>query len=400
MNKKIALLTLPLHTNYGGIVQCYALQTVLERMGCEVSVLDRRFAGAQITLALLLLRCMSVLKCAFRRYVLGQKHWVVMKPWAAVYEPDTRQASRLLCYRPVQAFVRERIHLTQPMHSSREMQCWAMTHPVDAFVVGSDQVWRSQYAPSMTDCLLGFLPDDDPRLRVAYAASFGSETSDISTALLPRCVQLAQRFSAVSVRERSGVRLARDLFGVEAHWALDPTLLLSASDYQLDCPAPTQEWQGVLTYILDPTPQKSDLAADVAHALGQSVHAITLTPRDAEGRSTAMLSVEEWLYAFRQARFVVTDSFHGCVFSIVHRKPFIAIANRERGLDRFTSLLDFLGLADRLLLTLDDYPQQRASLLTPIDYAPVAARLSEAREASMTFLRDALGIGAQAVSVT
>lgn len=398
MNKRIALLTLPLQYNYGGIMQCFALQTVLERMGCEVSVLNRRHGRPRLTLMLLLLRCLSVLKCVFRRYVLGQKHWLVIRPWAAVYEPDARLAHKPSDRRHVQAFVREHIHLTQPMRSTRALRRWADAHPVDAFVVGSDQVWRGQYAPSVTDCLLGFLPDADARPRVAYAASFGTEPSDIAPALLPRCASLARRFRAVSVREHSGVRLARTLFGVEAQWVLDPTLLLTASDYQMPSPAGTLCWQGVVTYILDPSAPKHGVAADVARALGQPLHAITLGPRDEEGLPAELLPVEEWLHAFRQAHFVVTDSFHGCVFSIIHRKPFIALANRERGLDRFTSLLGSLDLTSRLLFSTEEYMPRRASLLAPIDYAPVAARLQEARESSLSFLRDALGLDKQVVS--
>ena len=61
MTRKIALLTLPLHSNYGGILQCYALQTVLERMGCEVTVLNRRWVAHKLTFLLFILRCVSML---------------------------------------------------------------------------------------------------------------------------------------------------------------------------------------------------------------------------------------------------------------------------------------------------------------------------------------------------
>ena len=84
---RIDLYTLPLHINYGGILQCYALQTVLQRMGHEVVVLNRRGPKERLSLWLFLLRCVSVIKCIIRRYLLGQKQWAIIKPWAFNYTP-------------------------------------------------------------------------------------------------------------------------------------------------------------------------------------------------------------------------------------------------------------------------------------------------------------------------
>ena len=119
---------------------------------------------------------------------------------------------------------------------------------------------------------------------------------------------------------------------------------------------------------------------------------MSLSPQSEDGQQDDMLPVEEWLRAFAQADFVVTDSFHGCVFSIIHRKPFIAVANEGRGIDRFTSLLGYLGLQDRLVFSMEDYRQKRSALLAPIDFAPVAEKLVQAQEASLAFLREALSL--------
>lgn len=391
MKQRIALLTLPLHANYGGILQCYALQTVLERMGCEVTVLNRRMGSKELTVALLLLRCLSVVKCAFRRYVLGQKQWLVRSPWAEEYVPNVQHTLRQSARKSLDEFVLGHIHLTRPIRSAEEMRRSVPETLIDAFVVGSDQVWRERYAMGITDFFLGFLPDTDTRRRVAYGASFGTEHVDISQGKLAECKRLARRFTAVSVREQSAVQLARDVLGVDARWVLDPTMLLQAGDYHFPGRSGSMCWRGLVTYILDPSAGKSQVVGSTAGALSLPVMALSLNPVDEEGLPMSMLPVEEWLSAFAQADFVVTDSFHGCVFSIINRKPFIAIANGERGMARFTSLLDHFGLRDRLVLSLEDYQQRRASLLAPIDYAPVAGLQAQARESSLAFLREALG---------
>lgn len=387
---KLAIITQPLFDNYGGILQCYALQTILQRMGHEVEVLKRRGPKERLSLWLFLLRCVSVIKCIIRRYILGQKQWAIIKPWATWYVPDKRQRKTSVHRKFLRRFIHEHIHQSSPLTSTDDMARWANTHPCDAFVVGSDQVWRGAYNADVTESFCSFLPDTDPRRRIVYAASFGTEYVDISPEKLPECRRLAQFFSAVSVREQSAIRLAKEALGIEPQWVLDPTMLLTADDYRSLWQHEESQWEGITTYVLDASEEKSQIQQDVAQALSLPVNALLLPPINQDGKPVDMIPVEAWLKAFAQASFVITDSFHGCVFSIIHRKPFIAIANRERGIDRFTSLLGYFGLMDRLIFSLEEYQQKRTSLLTPIDYVPIVQKHEEARAASLTFLREAL----------
>ena len=387
---KLAIITQPLFNNYGGILQCYALQTILQRMGHEVEVLNRRGPKERLSLWLFLLRCVSVIKCIIRRYILGQKQWVIIKPWATWYVPDKRQRKTSAHRKFLRQFIHEHFHQSSLLTSTDDMARWANTHPCDAFVVGSDQVWRGTYNADVTESFCSFLPDTDPRRRIVYAASFGTEYVDISPEKLPECRRLAQFFSAVSVREQSAIRLAKEALGIEPQWVLDPTMLLTADDYRLLWQHEESQWEGITTYVLDASEEKSQIQQDVSQTLSLPVNALMLPPINQDGKPVDMIPVEAWLKAFAQASFVITDSFHGCVFSIIHRKPFIAIANRERGIDRFTSLLGYFGLMDRLIFSLEEYQQKRSSLLTPIDYVPIVQKHEEARTASLTFLREAL----------
>ena len=371
-------------------MQCYALQTVLQRMGHEVVVLNRRGPKERLSLWLFLLRCVSVIKCIIRRYILGQKQWAIITPWATWYVPDKRQRKTSAHRKFLRQFIYEHFHQSSPLTSTDDMARWANTHPCDAFVVGSDQVWRGAYNADVTESFCSFLPDTDPRRRIVYAASFGTEYVDISPEKLPECRRLAQFFSAVSVREQSAIRLAKEALGIEPQWVLDPTMLLTADDYRSLWQHEESQWEGITTYVLDASEEKSQIQHDVSQTLSLPVNALMLPPIDQDGKLVDMIPVEGWLKAFAQASFVITDSFHGCVFSIIHRKPFIAIANRERGIDRFTSLLGHFGLMDRLIFSLEEYQQKRSSLLTPIDYVPIVQKHEEARTASLTFLREAL----------
>ena len=99
--------------------------------------------------------------------------------------------------------------------------------------------------------------------------------------------------------------------------------------------------------------------------------------------------LEEWLSAFADADFVVTDSFHGCVLAILFHKPFIAMGNVQRGMARMRSLLDMFGLDQRLVHGIDPEDDGEFWLAEP-DWEAVDAVLAQQREKSLEFLAEAL----------
>lgn len=93
--------------------------------------------------------------------------------------------------------------------------------------------------------------------------------------------------------------------------------------------------------------------------------------------------VEDWLSAFAEAEMVVTDSFHGTVFSIILNKPFWVIGNEGRGMARFETLLSTFGLEDRMI---DAATVQSVNLDAPINWAPINDKRNELKKASNMFL--------------
>lgn len=382
---KIGILTLPLSSNYGGILQCYALQTVLERMGHEVVVLDR--ASAAPSAGMVIRRCGSVLKCLVRRYILGQKNIAILSPWSQTYLIDK---SRLTDCSVLLKFVRKHINITRPLRSSEALLKRVKRQKLDCLIVGSDQVWRECYSPFLTDCFAGFFPPDDKMLKITYGASFGTSENPISEQMLETCKRLSSRFDAISVREKSAVGLVEQCFGKHAELVLDPTLLLGAEDYVIERPktscSETAEQDTLVSYVLDTDGQKAKIANDVAGELGLKESFMGLSPKRSDGSPDKMIPVQSWLDNFRNASFVVTDSFHGCVFSVINRKPFIAIVNHSRGADRFVSMLSQLGLEGRMVNDYEEYSARRSELIAPIDYAEVYSRLQKLKAHSLGYL--------------
>ena len=177
---------------------------------------------------------------------------------------------------------------------------------------------------------------------------------------------------------------------MDAVHVLDPTMLLSKDDYlklieSEDRPCSADM---LLTYVLDRAPEKNE----IINKIGNALH---LTPYEngpvkyfsniVENNVPECVfpSVSGWLAGFRDAQFVVTDSFHGTVFSIIFNKPFVAILNSERGASRFISLLCILGLENRLISTVGEVSEEH---LRPIDYTEVNKILNEWKLKSINYL--------------
>lgn len=197
-------------------------------------------------------------------------------------------------------------------------------------------------------------------------------------------------FDAVSVREENGVKLCKQYFEVDAIHVLDPTMLLDANDYiELFKQKQTPKSRGnLLNYVLDETDEIKNLIQKVASENKMIPFAVN---NPYENDDTKPLnqrikpSVETWLRGFYDADFVITDSFHACVFSIIFKKQFIVVGNKERGMARFASLLKMFGLEERLVDEKFDI-----KTLQPIDYDKVYNLYGQLRERSLHFLSENL----------
>lgn len=376
---KIGILTQPLHRNYGGILQNWALQQVLIGMGHRPEMIFLCW-GNRPRGKLLVLRCMSFVKCVVKKYLLGHKDVYLYWIFNPQYNPSVPQYADT-------EFV-GRIHKTKQLPRDVDLAKFVSSRDYAAFIVGSDQVWREDYSASITRYFLDFLSEDDKRPRIAYAASFGKSKDYISPKNMPRCCELLHCFDAVSVREYEGLDiLKRDLNYHRGIKVLDPTLLLSVDDYRReikDKDLLDRTQPHISAYILDASEDKSAILTEVASRLKLPVK--TFSGEFSEGK---MLTVSQWLAEFEGADFVLTDSFHGCVFSIIFHKPFVAIANKDRGLDRFVSLLRDAGLEDRLIYSFDEFMKHKDELLIAPDYVMVEKRLASLRTMSFDFLINA-----------
>ena len=373
---KTAVITLPLHTNYGGILQAYALKCVLEGMGHEAVVVDRK---DKMPLPVWYKAPFVYASRALKK---------MLKPGAGVEVLRELNYRKTLPLRAVntQRFINQYI-APLVVSSYKDIR----QGEYDAFVVGSDQVWRPRYFGDIEDAFLAFAKDWKVK-RVAYAASFGTEELEYKYEELQACSGLLEMFDAVSVREDAGVRICEEWFGYEgAEHVLDPVMLLDAEVYRtLAQKAENHSSRGrVMTYILDPSREKDCVVDFVARITGKDVTKAFADDRSRPLEERVAPPVEQWLASFCDADFVVTDSFHGCVLSVLLHKQFIAVGNSLRGMSRMSSLLKLFGLDDRLVQGIDPEDDGEYWLAEP-DWKAVDAVLEEQRAKSMGFLQKVL----------
>ncbi|MBE6588777.1 MAG: 4Fe-4S dicluster domain-containing protein [Ruminococcaceae bacterium] len=269
----------------------------------------------------------------------------------------------------------------------------------DAFIVGSDQLWNYPLCRS-ADTLFYLDFVDDDKKKIAYGTSFGHNEIKGTAEEKRFSGFYLNRFDAVSVREDYAVDLCKKGFGVNAVQVLDPVFMCDKSHYE-KCIAeaeivdPPQD-KFVLAYILDPTPAKIKAAEDTAKRMNMEL--ICVANARMKGNMEANwtipklddLPIETWLWYFKNAEMVFTDSFHGTCFSIIFEKPFISIANKGRGSDRFYSLTEIFGLANRVFNAPADIEGKDYLFTDAIDYNDVNDRIAKERARSLKWVKDAL----------
>ena len=322
---------MPLCANYGGTLQNWALQQVLIRMGHEPITL--RFP--------VMYQGMSSLHYWTKVFPMQAMRFVAHKFVGGKYEMPLAIGLWKESVRGMERFVDEHINVTEylPNLSMDDVRRYG----VEALIVGSDQIWRPVMYDAVKYYFLGFTGDSDI-LRVAYATSVALDKWPYKEEVTVKLRELIKKFSAVSVREASSVQLVKENLGVDAQWVLDPTMLLKKEDYIDVCKnEPESNEPFVFAYILDMTDEKRQMAEKTAKTLGCGVRYLSADKVKKED------TIEKWLANFRDAKYVITDSYHGTVFSLIFQKQFYTFYNTYRGNARMDSLKEISGLVNRFI---------------------------------------------------
>lgn len=240
----------------------------------------------------------------------------------------------------------------------------------DYLFVGSDQIWNFVFQP---DPDFVFLASSDNPNKVAYAASSGTLTCDDDKAVL---AEYLPKFKAISVREDNTKEILADIVPQPVDVILDPTLMFSPSDWDRLAKKPlwmSEEKKYILLYTLGNPPQ----AQTILDSLNAEGKFIVVNPLD-QNSDSFMSGPSEFLWLIKNAEFVVTDSYHSTVFSILYHKRFVILSSLKNVFSRFETLCDKLGIA------LNDVTD--CTTLPSPDFAKIDERLAKERKLATDFL--------------
>ena len=344
MKKKIAIVTIQ-STNFGNRLQNYALQEVLLSLGYSVETLKRVPPTSNMDKVKLLPR--EVIQ-----YILNTK------------------ASKFKKFNKFIIFSKQYVYKDRVSDNLKNMY--------DYFIAGSDQIWNPYFEIINT---IDFLTFAKPDQKIAYAASFG--VSNLPVNKIDEYKKYLSDFRSISVREVSGANIIRNLLQIDVPVVLDPTLLLTAKQWQLVEKKVKVPGKYALIYLLGKNEEKLKLIKDVLRKQGIDVF-LDIKRKNKFNRDWE-IGPSEFLYLIHNASFIVTDSFHGTVFSFLYHKP-VVILERE-GVDMFSRIETLLKLFDLDELKFDE-KNSNQFLNVNIDYSLIEQKLDEKRKESLEYLKN------------
>lgn len=317
--------------NYGAIMTCYALQELIKSLGYTVQVINYR-----------------------------------AKMW---------NNKRLYPQSQVQYdFVKKYLNLTKVCKNKKELS--TLNKTINTFISGSDQVWHWWYTLQYL-YFFDFVNDD--KKKIACSASMVHELFAQSDDVKLAIEYYMKRFDAISVREAESVPICRKEFDVDATCILDPVFLIDKKYYN-DIVATSLLKDD--NYIFVYTFERGTYLIKLIEVLSEKYNSkIVWVKRGG--------AIEDWLYYIKNAKYIITDSYHGTCFSIIYNKPFIALVN-SRGNSRFNSLLTILNLKDKLATDKNDVNKLIEKALLPVDYNSVNEILNSEKDKSINWLKNAL----------
>lgn len=359
---KIGIMTFHWADNYGAVLQAYALQTHIASLGHDVEIIDYRPSWAADANPV---ACPRSLKDSLRYF-------------------DEKQRRR-----PFVRFRKRFLRLSKDTYRSlKELneRCGGY----DVIITGSDQVFNPDIIASGGELdeayLLNFGSGFD---KVAYAASFGNST--LSEEYYDAYRNLLRDFKQIGVREESGVRILRNI-GLNSVVVPDPTFLIedySALKLPLN-PRHNEEYVFEMIFSVSELSTKVKTAVNRTFYSAKSMPMINLRQRLHGTKGLLNPSPQKWIAAILDAQFVVTDSFHCTVFSILNHTPFISLSLKGWGKDwsdRIKNLLQSVGLKGNLVSDVIN-DQVLTPAMQPIDWENVDCQIRNLRDQGRNFIAE------------
>lgn len=362
--KKIGIITRHAVPNYGSLLQAYATLIMLEDLGYDAEIIDYRRNDEGTS--------------ALAKYYIGSTSNIARKIYYALFW----RISHWIVNKKFENVRKEKFHL-----SERVTDCnWSVvTDKYDVLMTGSDQVWNVVGAGNtiqIDDRYFWNGVNENKRV-ISYAASFGEKT--FNEKIKRNISVLLGNFDCISVREYSAVAVIEDM-GYKAVQVMDPTIIVRKNlwEQMADRSKIKVKRPYILVYNLHSNSNMQRFVQKETKAKGLAVYSITTTFRKSAGKNIFCPSIDDFLWLFKNAECVYTDSFHAIAFSLIFNSPFFAILPKEYS-TRLESVLKTFDLEDRVCDMTLRYIERKE-----IDWDNINRIIENERGRSLEWLANAL----------
>ena len=363
--KKIGILTYHSGYNYGASLQAYALQTIIEKMGYDVEIIN--FEKDEF-------------KASREMITKNPKRF---KEIVKIFTRLPYFSSLNIRQKRFDDFTNYTLNVTDRFNNEQDVIKNIVKY--DCIVCGSDQIWNVSGKDPLSENMLFFLNFKKQQRRVAYAASFGTKV-EASIFRENEYLPWIKNFDYISVRESNAENYLKSK-KIDCTSTLDPTILLDKEDYDSICEKRIIKMPYILMFGWNTNDDLIKAAKKASKEYGLPVYNIVPPPRGLFCGIKRKLDVgpKEFLSLIKYADFIITNSFHGTAFSVTYEKPFISVVTGKAD-ERMKSMLEQLNLSHRLC-TIDeiDFSQIKSS-----DFKNVREKKIILRKNSFNFLNRAL----------
>lgn len=251
---------------------------------------------------------------------------------------------------------------------------------ISAFITGSDQVFRPELTgEKFSQFMLDFVSESSRK--VSVSASFGVDKENFlketDSKVIQRMKESLKSFDCISVREKQGVEICKDLFGVDAEWIIDPVFILDSFKYKELAGISKKKKAPLIASCMF---MKKDKKIDKFLTEKYGYRVVEL--------HNSKYTIEDWLNTIKTCEFLITNSYHAMCFAIIFNKPFICLSKDMGAASRFESLFEMLGIENQSIDSIEEIYSK--DCIFKIDYEKVNKRIAEERERGLLFLKKAL----------
>ncbi len=317
--------------NYGGVLNAYALQMVVEKLGYSSVLINWQYPE-----------------------------------WRAEYSGSF-----------IEKFANKHLKITKPYYTYSELR--EVNSYIDTFIVGADCVWSTLWFNDSLN-FLDFVSFD--KKKISYAPSFANTDYKANFDLTLQNKYYLEKFDSLSVREFSGQKILKNVFNKESKVVLDPTLLVDKEAYNLLAEEYKEDKNGIFEYMVNASSETKERVAEWLKKYPKEEVSL-YNQTDSEGRS-----VGKWLSSIKNSKVLVTNSYHACCFAIIFNIPFWVVKPNMTDFSRFETLLGIFDLSSRILKDSNNYNE--TDLFKVIDWEKVNSILAKEKECSIKWLKEVL----------